>query len=127
MSNLPPILVAEDEILIRLAIVEALEAGGYSVVEAQDGASALARLEQLDGLQGLVTDIRMGAGPDGWQLAHRARERFPTLPVVYVTGDSAADWAANGVPLSIVLQKPIVSAELVAGLTSQSISRPHSA
>ena len=38
--DVPPILVAEDEALIRLALAEALEEGGYSVVEEADGRTA---------------------------------------------------------------------------------------
>lgn len=124
MDVLPPVLVAEDEFLIRAAMVEALVQGGYSVVETDSGADALEQLENLDQLRGLVTDIRVGAGADGWQVAHRARERFPNLPVVYVTGDSAADWTANGVPMSVVLQKPFASSELVSALANQAIAQP---
>lgn len=123
MDDLPPVLVAEDEALIRAALVEALQDGGYSVLEAESGSAAIEQLENVDHLRGLVTDIRMGAGADGWEVAHRARERFPNIPVVYVTGDSAADWSANGVPTSVVLQKPFATSELVAALANQAIAQ----
>ena len=73
MDDLPPVLVAEDEALIRAALVEALQDGGYSVLEAESGSAAIEQLENVDHLRGLVTDIRMGAGADGWEVAHRAR------------------------------------------------------
>ena len=117
------VLVAEDEGLIRLTMRQALEEDGYTVVEVHDGVAALEQLENIDDLLGLVTDIRMGPGPDGWEVAVRARERFPTLSVVYVTGDSTADWPSKGDPFSVALQKPFVSAELVAALVNQSITR----
>jgi CheY-like chemotaxis protein len=126
MDDLPAVLVVEDETLIRMAMMEALQEGGYVVLEAHDGASAIKHIETVEQLRGLVTDIRMGSGPDGWEVAHRARERFPALPIVYVTGDSASDWAANGVPLSVVLEKPFVNAELIAALANQAINRPSS-
>jgi DNA-binding LytR/AlgR family response regulator len=66
----------------------------------------------------LVTDIRMGATPSGWDVAQQAREKFPALAVVYVTGDSITEWPSNGVPQSTVLQKPFASAELVAALAN---------
>lgn len=122
MDELPPVLVAEDEPLIRLAMIEALQGGGYTIVEASDGTSALEQIDSVNQLRGLVTDIRMGQGPDGWQVAHRARERFPALPVVYVTGDSLGDWTANGVPLSAILQKPFANSELVAALANQAVA-----
>ena len=119
MDDLPPVLVAEDVSLIRALIVETLQDGGYLVVEAACGAAALELLNDIEQLRGIVTDIRMGEGPDGWEVARLARERFPNVPVVYVTGDSAADWTAKGVPTSVLLQKPFASSELVVALANQ--------
>lgn len=31
-------------------------------------------------------------------------EVAPTIPVVYISGDSAADWHAHGVPESIMIE-----------------------
>jgi len=90
MDELPPILVVEDEPLVRIIIVEALQEGGYTVLEAEDGLGAIEQIDQQEQIRGLVTDIRMGAGPSGWEVAHHAREKFSSLAVVYVTGDSAA-------------------------------------
>jgi hypothetical protein len=42
---------------------------------------------------------------DGWQVAHRARELNPAIPVIYMTGAAAADWYANDVPKSILLNR----------------------
>ena len=130
MDDVPPILVVEDEPLVRLIIVEALEAGGYSILEAAEGHAALAEIEQVGELRGLVTDIRMGATPSGWEVAQQAREKFPALAVVYVTGDSITEWPAKGVPQSAVLQKPFASAELVAALANLLVAQqsmpPHS-
>ena len=123
MDDLPPILVVDDEPLVRLAIVAALEDGGYGVVEAVNGQAALVELERAEQLRGLVTDIRMGPGLNGWEVAHGAREKFASLAVVYVTGDSAAEWSAHGVPMSIVLQKPFADAELVTAFANQLLAQ----
>ncbi len=123
MDDVPPILVAEDEPLIRLALVEALEEGGYSVVEAADGRAAWHEIDDAEQLRALVTDIRLGEGHSGWELAQHAREKFPALAVVYVTGDSIAEWPANGVPQSAVLQKPFASAELVTAVANLLVSQ----
>ncbi|MGZ5861251.1 MAG: hypothetical protein ACXWI5_10535 [Croceibacterium sp.] len=40
MEDVPPVLVVEDEPLVRLAMIDALEEGGYNVLEAIDGRSA---------------------------------------------------------------------------------------
>ncbi len=118
MGEVPPILVVEDEPLVRLIVVEALQEGGYTVVEAAEGHAALSAIDRAEHLRGLVTDIRMGATPSGWEVAQRAREKFPALAVIYMTGDSITEWPANGVPQSAVLQKPFVSAELVTALAN---------
>jgi CheY-like chemotaxis protein len=126
MDDVPPILVAEDEPLIRLALVEALEVGGYSVLEAADGRSAWNEIDGAEQLRGLVTDIRIGKGPSGWEIAQHAREKFPALAVVYVTGDSISEWPASGVPQSTVLQKPFASAELVTALANLLVAQQSS-
>jgi CheY-like chemotaxis protein len=127
MDDVPPILVVEDEPLVRLSIIDALEGGGYTVIEAEDGGSAIEQIDNAGQLRGLVTDIRMGASPNGWEVAHHAREKFPALAVVYVTGDSITEWPVEGVPQSIVLQKPFASVELVTGLASLLVNSKDSA
>jgi FixJ family two-component response regulator len=66
----------------------------------------------------LVTDIRLPGESDGWDLARRARELNAQLPVVYVTGDSAADWSVKGVPNSVVIQKPYAAIQLVTAVAT---------
>jgi len=125
VDELPPVLVVEDEMLVLLTIAEALEDGGYAVLQATDGASAIQMIDECESLRGLVTDIRLGAGPDGWEVAHHARLKFPCVAVAYATGDSAAEWPANGVPQSAILQKPFASAELVTALANLLIANPN--
>ena len=67
---------------------------------------------------GLVTDIRLPGGPDGWEIARRARELRSDLPIVYTTADSAADWPARGVPNSVVVQKPYAGAQLLTAIST---------
>ena len=53
---------------------------------------------------------------DGWDVARHAREGKPDMPVVYMTGDSADEWASKGVPNSILLTKPFAPAQLVTAV-----------
>jgi DNA-binding response OmpR family regulator len=118
MEN-PVLLLVEDEALVAEALQVDLEEGGYQVVLADDGQAALEAIDSnLHDFAGVITDIRIGAGPDGWDVARRGREVKPTVVVVYITGDSAADWAAKGVPNSIVLQKPFADAQLVIAVST---------
>jgi CheY-like chemotaxis protein len=114
-----PILVVEDQALVALALEQALEDGGYSVVCAYSGAEALAIIEDRPALlAGLITDIRLGDGPDGWAVARRARQVYPGVPVVYISADSARDHGAEGVPGSLSLHKPFAAAQVVVAIST---------
>jgi CheY-like chemotaxis protein len=81
---------------------------------AEDGHTGAALLaENVEKASGLITDIRLGSGPDGWVLARAARAMCPDLPVLYVTGDSAHEWRNQGVTGSTILQKPFVSVRML--------------
>ena len=115
----PLVLLVEDEPLVLLVAQDALEAGGYTVLPTQLASEAMTILETRVGeLSGLVTDIRLPGGPDGWEISRRARELKADLPIVYTTADSAADWPANGVPNSVVVQKPYAGAQLLTALST---------
>lgn len=128
MNAVQPILVVEDEGLIRLDLVDTLETGGFTVVECSDAASALAIIDADTAICGLVTDIRLGAGPSGWDLARHGRQKYPELAVLYITGDSAAEWSVQGVPNSLLMQKPFAGAQLVTAIANLLIqARPQTA
>lgn len=115
----PVILLVEDEPLVLLVAQDALEAGGYTVLPVQLSCEALNVLDsRIAELSGLVTDIRLPGGPDGWELARRAREQRSDLPIVYTTADSAADWPVKGVPNSVVVQKPFAGAQLLTAIST---------
>ena len=40
------------------------------------------------------------------------------LPVVYITGDSGYEWRSQGVPESIVIEKPFVAAQIVTAVAA---------
>ena len=54
----------------------------------------------------------------GWEVGHRARQIVPGVPVIYLSGDSVHEWSAEGVPESIMFQKPFALAQLIAAVTS---------
>lgn len=103
---------------MALVTILVLEEAGFAVEHVTDGKAAIAALEEgPENYKVLVTDVRL---PHvlGWDVAERARELNAGLPVVYVSGDSAADWAAKGVPKSMMLQKPFANPQLVAAITT---------
>jgi two-component system response regulator FlrC len=78
-----PILIVEDDDALREALTDTLEIGGYSVLLAEDGESALRLLE---GAQvGLVlSDVQMRP-MDGEALLVEIKARYPWLPVILMT------------------------------------------
>lgn len=101
------VLCVDDEPIIRMVVVEILSELGCEVVEAESGEHAL-RLSETDDFDILITDIRMD-GMNGWELAERARERSPALPVIYISG-----YACEGRRMSntLFLAKPFMPHQL---------------
>ncbi|MBB5709648.1 response regulator [Sphingomonas xinjiangensis] len=119
MSKSLLLLLVEDEPMIMHIIEDALTDGGYEVLTALDGSEALGLMKKHgQDVAGIVTDIRLGGEMDGWAVARQGREQKPELAVIYMTGDSAADWAANGVPKSVLLQKPFAPAQVVTAIST---------
>ncbi len=102
------LLVVEDETLVADDLEEFLTPAGYSCVGASSGTAAMRELEvQGPAFRGVLTDIRLGRGPNGWDVAKRAREIMADIPVIYASGDSAAEWASKGVPNSVMIPKTV--------------------
>jgi len=119
LSKSLSVLLVEDEVLILEIVQDALEQAGFHVQAALSGYAALEHLsEGVADLAGLVTDIRLGVGPNGWDLARHARRDRPDLPVIYMTADSAGDWPVEGVPRSQVVQKPFAVGQIVTALST---------
>jgi DNA-binding response OmpR family regulator len=115
----PLVLVVEDEPLIGVTVQEDLDNAGYEALLTDSALQALDELESAAGsLSALVTDIRLGGENDGWQIARRARELNPALPVVYMSGDSAVEHSSRGVPHSIMVQKPFAAAQIVTAIST---------
>ena len=87
MSDRTPILVAEDEAMLRLIAVEVLQDAGFEVFEAADGAEALNLLKANPAIELLVSDIKMPR-MDGYALVEAGLAFRPELKVVLMTGYS---------------------------------------
>ena len=113
------VLLVEDEVLILEIVQDALEQAGFRVQAVPSSFAALECLNRgVEELAGLVTDIRLGVGPNGWDLARHARRNRPDLPVIYMTADSAGEWPVEGVPRSRVVQKPFAVGQIVTALSA---------
>lgn len=113
------VLLVEDEDLLREMLEETLPEAGYGVISAAAGEEATDLLSGTPLPRALVTDIDLGrARMDGWELARLAQKNDPGCVILYVSGDSAHRWAANGVPQSVLLAKPFAPAQLVEAVSS---------
>lgn len=112
----PVILVVEDEVIVRLLAVEAIEEAGYAAVEAEDAEQALRLLESRE-IDAVFTDVRMPGAMDGQQLAAHVRQDHPDLPILVTSGHRQEE-CASATPGVLFLQKPYRAAILIATLSA---------
>ncbi|AHJ64237.1 Sensory transduction protein kinase [Granulibacter bethesdensis] len=117
------ILVTEDDPLIRMNLIDLLEEAGHSPIEAENAEEALSYLK-THSPDILFTDISL-PGLSGVELACLARERYPSIGIIFSSG--YAD--VPGLPAemkqnSCLLGKPFTSHELVKTLLQAWENRP---
>lgn len=116
---MPTILVVEDDDALQGIVEDALREGGFETATAKSGEDALTLLKgRLVAYRALVTDINLLGRFSGWEVARAGRDVDPNLPVVYMSGAAADEWPVQGVPNSIMLQKPFAPAQLVAAVSN---------
>jgi DNA-binding response OmpR family regulator len=113
------ILVLEDDEAVQSIVEEMLSEAGFEADMVASGEEAVSLLNKNKGrYRALITDIKVQGKMDGWEVAQHAREIEPDFPIVYMSGDSAADWTSKGVPKSIMLAKPFAPAQLVTAVAT---------
>jgi two-component system, cell cycle sensor histidine kinase and response regulator CckA len=108
------LLIVEDESAVRALIVRAARNFGYRCLEAPTASEAVRLLEQEQGKIDLViTDVVM-PGMSGGQLGETLAHRFPTIPVLYMSGFANDDVIRRGLlePSRPFLQKPYTPDDL---------------
>jgi DNA-binding response OmpR family regulator len=99
------VLVVDDEPEIRALMCEVLESAGYECLLARDAEEACRSLGSED-LGLLITDVDLGGGGSGIEVARRAREKDRTLPVLYVTSSTGPRLERFAVQGAKTLAKP---------------------
>lgn len=108
------ILVVDDEESLRALVARGLTLDGHVCMMAGDGAEALEILMAEKGrFDLLLTDIRMPL-MDGIALALAAKQEFPELPIMLMTGYAEQRERAKSLEaiVSEVMTKPFTIAEL---------------
>jgi DNA-binding NtrC family response regulator len=108
------ILLADDEPIVRSTLGDYLKDSGHQVVEACDGADALALVDDVDVDLALV-DVRM-PGMDGLTLLDRLHASRPEIAVVIVTAHGNMETVIRALRAGAVdfLPKPVRFRELDA-------------
>jgi DNA-binding response OmpR family regulator len=116
----PVVLLVDDEFLILDLLQEELQTAGFAVLAVGNATKAIELAQtQTERIRVIVTDIDLGRDTTGWDVARLGREFNPNVAVVYMTGRSASDWPALGVPGSVMLQKPFVTAQLITAIATK--------
>ena len=113
----PVILYVEDEILIQAMVLDAFENSRFAMVTAISADEAMAMLsDPTSCIAGLITDINLNSGLNGWDVARAGRVSNSALPVIYVSGASGHDWAEQGVSGSEMIMKPFAPPSLLEAM-----------
>jgi CheY-like chemotaxis protein len=112
------VLMVDDEPMMTKAVVRMLKPSGHLVTVAGSGEEALEKLAEQS-FDVVVSDVGMGAGMNGWELADAVKRRWPDVRFLLATGWGAAldltEARTRGV--DGVLAKPYQPAELLQALS----------
>jgi CheY-like chemotaxis protein len=110
-------LVVEDEVLISNLVADVLSASGFVVHEVTTADEALRYIDSGADIDVLFTDINLPGDMDGAELAARARELRPEMPIVYASGRFKLSEISPLVSRSLFMAKPYDPADVCALLT----------
>jgi PAS domain S-box-containing protein len=111
--SMPSVLLVEDNAVTRRMLRQVLESSGYSVLEAQDGATALGLMEMHH--PALVVQELELPDMDGYGLATELRRRAREVTIVALTGFPSSGEAAriSAAGIDDIITKPIEPTRLV--------------
>ena len=126
MTNLGPncLLLVEDDPLVRLTVAMLMEDYGFQVSQAATAEEAISAMEGGLDAPVLVTDVDLGAGLTGPQLADHLRKQRPELLVVFITGRPASLGGRPTGPHEAMLPKPFEAGALASLVNRMVTSRP---
>jgi PAS domain S-box-containing protein len=107
------LLVAEDYVNVRRAVVALLEAAGYKVLTAEHGDDALARIREHGSAIALALLDVMMPFKSGPEVAALAREAHPDMRFLFTSGYADITGPLSSIPDDLVLRKPYVRDELL--------------
>jgi CheY-like chemotaxis protein len=109
--------MVDDEPMMTKAVARMLKPSGHLVTVAGSGEEALHKLAEQT-FDVVVSDMGMGTGMNGWELAQEVRDRWPSLRFLLATGWGASldPGEARSRGVEAVLSKPYQLADLLRAL-----------
>ncbi len=108
----PVVLIVEDQVLVRMTAHDLLSEAGFQVIEASNGDEALRILDARPDVVVVISDIEIGDGIDGLELARKIEESWPGIAVILVSGRTIPS-AVELPERSVFLAKPYPLSRLV--------------
>ena len=91
MTQIPAVLIVEDEAISLLGIVSHLRDVGFKVYEAVNADEAIKILATHDDIRVVFTDIIMPGSMNGLRLAAAIRNRWPPVKIIVTSGRTLDD------------------------------------
>ncbi len=112
------VLVVEDDAMVREATLKRLEALGYAVIEASDGAEALRLLADGEPVDLVFSDMVMPGEISGYDLLDTVRRHYPKVARLLTSGYASARSRPPkpDAPLPELLRKPYSMAVLARAI-----------
>jgi DNA-binding response OmpR family regulator len=119
--NAVKLLYAEDEVLLRLMLADALHEAGFQVFEASDGEESISILKTMS-VDVVVTDLRMATLTDGLELGRYVRAHCPGVSLVLASAQAPP--IIDDVMFDAFFVKPFAPEDLVAWIKPATPAHP---
>lgn len=108
------VLYVEDELFLGKIVQESLESRGFEVVMIDDGAKVMASFDSF--LPDICLLDVMLPNRNGYELGADIRQRFPTLPIIFLTAKTQTEDVLKGFTSggNDYIRKPFSMEELIA-------------
>jgi signal transduction histidine kinase len=110
------LLIVDDDADVRQLLTPFLSDLGYEVSEATGGEDALSVLADVKPDM-MIIDFAMG-GLNGSETALAARQRYPSIPILFISGFADTEALRSAVGTAPLIHKPFRPAELAAAVRS---------
>ncbi|WP_342322591.1 ATP-binding protein [Kosakonia sp. BYX6] len=110
------ILVLEDEADVRQTLCEQLHELGYLTLEAESGEQALQMLGASPAIGALISDLMLPGGLSGAEVINVARQHYPHLPLLLISGQDLRPAHNPALPDVELLRKPFTRLQLAQAL-----------